>query len=549
MKSYKIIINAVIGILLLMSCADKLEVTPPNSIIDEQITDLMINGDDATVEMIMTAIATPTTKYFNLVGVPTTGSSDGRLYSQQGLDYMRNLEGNDIIFGDNNNGLFGMDEYQLNDFIGADVDKNIAYWYCAAAGINQANLLLGYMTAEMAGVKDIYKSGRALGLTIRAYEYMNLMENYQDAYLLGGKDKLGISLYDKYDPQQDNKARSSSVETYDFIKKDLNEAVSLLSAAGVGYTTEASKLEDMDLGVAKFLLARVSLWTGDYATCISACNDIINSGSYSFIKEENYGSHNTGSDWSPANLEVLPQTNAFLSIRKNPEVILGFIRTSSFNYTMHNGWTNPFSTSYGGASRGYARIDNRLYDKISTDDFRKECFKVEEIGDYHYAAINVTARIPSYVSLKFAATHGLAENGNDNTEKNFAGNVEFCKFRLAEVYLMLAEAKLASGDESGAKSTLNELLAARTKSGATTLTCDNYPSMAGMSTLEKIQLQWRVEMWGEGGREFYNNKRWNIAVDRAGSTNHVFITSYPVSKMTLQIPRRELIDNDLSVQN
>ena len=549
MKSYKIIINAVIGILLLMSCADKLEVRPPNSIIDEQITDLMINGDDATVEMIMTAIATPTTKYFNLVGVPTTGSADGRLYSQQGLDYMRNLEGNDIVFGDNNNGLFGMDEYQLSDFIGDERDKNIAYWYCAAAGINQANLLLGYMTAEMAGVKNIYKSGRALGLTIRAYEYMNLMENYQDAFLLGGKDKLGISLYDKYDPQQENKARSSSAETYDFIKKDLNEAVSLLSAAGVGYTTEGSKLEDMDLGVAKFLLARVSLWTGDNATCISACNDIINSGSYSLIKEENYGGRNTGSDWSPANLEVLPQTNAFLSIRKNPEVILGFIRTSSFNYTMHNGWTNPFSTSYGGASRGYARVDNRLYDKISTDDFRKECFKVEEIGDYHYAATNVTARIPSYVNMKFAATHGLAENGNDNTEKNFAGNVEFCKFRLAEVYLMLAEAKLASGDESGAKSTLNELLAARTKSGATTLTCDNYPSMAGMSTLEKIQLQWRIEMWGEGGREFYNNKRWNIAVDRAGSSNHVFITSYPVSKMTLQIPRRELIDNDLSVQN
>lgn len=43
------------------------------------------------------------------------------------------------------------------------------------------------------------------------------------------------------------------------------------------------------------------------------------------------------------------------------------------------------------------------------------------------------------------------------------------------------------------------------------------------------------------GLEWYNNRRWNIAVNRAGSTAHWTPgITYPVSKMTLQIPSEEL---------
>jgi len=114
---------------------------------------------------------------------------------------------------------------------------------------------------------------------------------------------------------------------------------------------------------------------------------------------------------------------------------------------------------------------------------------------------------------------------------------------------MKAEAQAQSGDDQGAEETLNVLLAARTKSGSTTLTCDNYPAMAGLSALEKVQLQSRIELWGEGGREFYNNKRWNIEVNRASSATHVDKSTYPVSKMTLQIPLDEIMYNDKMVQN
>jgi len=114
---------------------------------------------------------------------------------------------------------------------------------------------------------------------------------------------------------------------------------------------------------------------------------------------------------------------------------------------------------------------------------------------------------------------------------------------------MKAEAQAQSGDSNGAKSSLNKLLAARTKANATTLTCDNYPSMSGLTALQMVQLQTRIELWGEGGREFFNNKRWGIAVDRTGSSNHVDKGTYPVSKMTLQIPEEEMLYNPLCKQN
>jgi hypothetical protein len=73
--------------------------------------------------------------------------------------------------------------------------------------------------------------------------------------------------------------------------------------------------------------------------------------------------------------------------------------------------------------------------------------------------------------------------------------------------------------------------------------------MQGLSALEMVQLQSRIELWGEGGHEFYNNKRWNISVDRTNSSNHVYKGQYNVKDMTLKIPDDEMFYNPYCVQN
>lgn len=536
MKNYIIGIVFLAG-MLLYSCAKELDITPPNSIITEQIKEILASGDTALINKVFAGLANTMPEQFNSSGISGAGTADGRYRSCQGMDVMRNLEGNDLIFGAKNLSMFGADEYYLRDFISTAVDKNTYYWTASWSIITTANKMLLYLDDETIGNTPRLKEFKARGLVARAYAYLYLMENYQDSYLQGGKDKLGLMLYDYYSPLQPYKARSTSAETFDFIKNDLNTAIKLFQDAGVGITT--NNLTDIDLAVTNFILARVSLITGDWATTISACDVILTN--YSTLMGQNVygGTKNVSATSVP---EIRPETNGFLYNNVNPEVILGWPVGKAL--TTHNSWMNPFGEGSGGLSEGFACIDNRLYEKIDNNDYRKNCFMATALGDYKYPTSGTVKYIPAYTNLKFAATHGI---GTD--DKKNVGTVTCYYMRTSEVYLMKAEAQAQSNDATGAKNTLNILLAARTKAAATTLTCDNYTSMTGMTALEMVKLQTRIELWGEGGREFFNNKRWGIPVDRTSSTNHVDKGTYSVANMTLQIPEVETLYNPLCIQN
>ena len=112
---------------------------------------------------------------------------------------------------------------------------------------------------------------------------------------------------------------------------------------------------------------------------------------------------------------------------------------------------------------------------------------------------------------------------------------------------MLAEAQLAGGNSGAATTTINTLLQNRTKAGAETLTFANYG--AGNDLKSFIQLQWRIEMWCEGGREYYNNMRWGINVDRTSSSTHVTKNTRSWQKLTCELPVRELEDNPNTTPN
>lgn len=533
MKKY---ILSLFAAALLSSCADNLDITPPNAITDEQIRELLNSGDEDAIQLVMGSMANNMPLLFNYAGITGIGTAD-IYYSNQGLDMLRSLAGNDMVLGDiaGLSSLVGADEYHLDNFITSNTNKNSAYWYYAWHCITSANKMLNFLDDATVGDNPFLMNYKARGLVVRAYGYNYLMENYQDAYLQGGNSKLGIMLYDEFSPTQAFKARSSAEETYAFIKNDLNTAIDLLNQAGTGFTADRT---DIDLGVAYFLQARVAVWTGEWNTAVEAADKIL--AQYpTLMSYEQYGGKNIGTADDP---EFRPESNGFLNNEVNPEVILGF--PLGIANTYHHSYTNPFGEGAGGVSRAYKRIDNRLYEQIADNDYRKDVFMEEAFGNYTYPRNNIVAYIPAYTNTKFAATHGL---GSD--DKIEVGRVTTYYMRSSEVLLMKAEAQAQLGDEAGAKATLNQLLAARTRNGETPLTCDTYPSMQGLSALEMVYLQTRIELWGEGGREFYNNKRWNIPVDRTNSENHISKNTYPVSKMTLQIPDDEMLYNPLAEQN
>jgi len=534
--------NNIIGLLTVATlffsaCSKDLNVPPPNNITDQQIKDLLASGDTTKIKLIIGSMANNMPLLFNFSGITGQGTANTSYYTNNGLAVMRTLEANDMVLGnqDGLSTLAGSIEYDLGNFQSTDAGLNVPYWYYAWGIITQANQMLNYLPNNIVANNTFLEKAKASGLVVRAYAYNFLMENYQDAYLQGGKGKLGMPLYTTFNPNQPYQARASSADTYTFIKNDIDSAILLLQSAGTGYT---SNLSDIDLGVANFILARVSLVTGDWPTVISACNGIL-SQNPNLMSQAEYGGKNTGTSGSPI---YDPTTNGFLNNAIDPEAILGFpvgVANTAFVDLM-----DPFGGSYGGLNLGYKRIDNRLYNKIANDDYRLDGFQGSSpFGDYTYPQTGTVNTLPSYINFKFASTQGFDGVGihSDQTTAVY--------MRTSEVLLMKAEAQAQSGDGSGAEATLNVLLAARTRTGATPLTCDNYPSMVGMTPIQMVQLQTRIEMWGENGLEFYNNKRWNIPVDRTGSTDHVNLNSLPVSGMTMQIPQDEMASNPKAVQN
>ena len=122
-------------------------------------------------------------------------------------------------------------------------------------------------------------------------------------------------------------ARSSVKVVYDSIIKWTKTAISLYEEAGVGYTKgDADAWRDIDMGVAKYILARAALNMGDYVTTIAACNDIL--AEYpTLIAEEDYVARNLQTPaTNPVNWKIVPEYRAenlaLLKLDKNPEVLL-----------------------------------------------------------------------------------------------------------------------------------------------------------------------------------------------------------------------------------
>jgi hypothetical protein len=515
------------------SCSEYLEVTPPNSITQEQIDELLKNGDEATKQLVFSSLVGVLPACFR-AGVPN-GETVGRYNNAQGIECMRSMEGNDVVFGDREPRSWGADEYMMRDLYSESSGKSWPYWDFAWNNINTANKLLKYLTPDVVGESATLKQYKAVALTLRAYYYNYLMENFQDAYMNGGNGKLGMMWYDTWNPLQPNKARETATQTYTYIKNDIAEAVALFSAT-IGYTAST---EDIDLGVAAFTQARVALCAGDWQTVVSACNIVLAANSNLMTEAQYVQKPDAGGLYRA-------DSTGFLNNARNPEVLLGWGTSSSAK--TNGAWRNIFTNSYGGSEECFWRIDDQLYNRIDDNDYRKDNFLATAFGEYLYPPVanGVTANIPAYSNLKFAAMVGIG-GGTDKT----TNNTTVCDYymRVSEVLLMKAEAQARNNDETGAKATLNILLAARTKAGVPALTCDSYLGAGNMTLLQLIQLQTRIEMWGERGLEFYNNKRWNIPVDRTNSTVHPAKITYPVNLMTLQIPKNELDYNPLCEPN
>lgn len=543
------------SLLVFQSCADKLNVTNPNSMTDDQIRELLASSDEAKVNATLEAIGSGLEAFICLYHTTLSGGFSNSYANEYSVHLFRDVACENMIYGDVSNsttdGWANYYNHTYNPAKSTETTGCYGWWFSSSYIIAQANKSATYLTDEVASSPNALPSVKtyaAQAKTLRAYGYLQLMERFRKAYKFGGDQQQGMPIYTEYAYNTPVEPKSAK-DTWEWIIKELEDAGKFF-AEGVnkatdGYTTvdptDLHTYYDIDRTLSDYFLARACLDYGQYGKAIEACKRIL--AKYpDLIDEAHYGVQTSRLDniaspkddtWKTGLDDVKNDDNAFLSIPSNPEVLFGWTSESSL-YS----WSYLNSLQAGNGKSSLFQISQDLYDKIDDNDYRKGVFADHEVASYPYFNSNghAATKLFKYTNLKWGAT--ICQNETERTIDNIKSDQII--FRSSEVLLMLAEAQYLNNDETGAKNTLNKLLAARTKSGAAPLTCDNYKG--SLNTWELIKLQWQIEMWGENGLDYYCHKRWNTDAVRSGS-NHWKQYTWKVEDMEWQIPLKELSTN------
>lgn len=346
--------------------------------------------------------------------------------------------------------------------------------------------------------------GEALGL--RAFSYFNLVQLFGKRYNAAVKPNSQLAVPLILEPTTTGQARATVEEVYAQINRDLTQAATLL-------TSVRSYKSHINLEVIRGLQARVALtqenWTDAARFAAQARTG------YTLMTAAQY-------------------QEGFADIA-NPEWMWGFDHVED-------------QTEYFGAFHSYMScnfnstnirvtpkaINSRLYDQIPTTDVRSKLWvkaptatnSVVPTGGVRVVYMNQKFRLP----------------GTPSTST--MGDIPY--MRVAEMYLIEAEAQARLGNAAAAATALFDMVskrdAAYTKSTKT-----------GTALLDEILFHRRVELWGEGFR-FTDLKRMNLPLNRNGANvNTAVAVLFDVAPGDNQweflIPRREINANAAIVQN
>lgn len=507
------------------SCSEKLDVKPPSYITDEGLQQLLQKDPDAALSAM---VGNLTKRLYDNSGL--NGGNDVRYNSVTSFGLAQNVKGNDLVHI--GGGYFG-DEYKLIRYREETSQYSDMFWQQYYKWIYDANVILTNITDDMLTNEktgNLVKGYKAQAMAIRAAAYMYLMWIYADDPIQGTA-KVGVPMYL---PQEDRSLiwkpadRAASDIVWNLIVNDLETAAGYMADRALD---PKAKINDVDLNVINLWLCRAAITTGQWDKVIKAATDIYDAmGGWKLMSETQY-------------VGGIDKLNGFVKKENNTEALFTVdysqtYHSGTFVGTSFTGWMNTLGGGYGGQGGSYHAIDSRLYDQIDDNDYRKKNF-LDADFEYTYIGTGTVESTPvllrKYYNIKFGSNASVAEK-----VANYLGDETI--MRTSEALLLKAEAEYRSGEEGAARTTLQELASAR---GAADVT------ESGDALFKRIQLEWRIEMWGENGCEYYNNKRWGIGVDRSGSANHVeFPTMAYGNGYTWQIPLNEINYNkNLTSQN
>ena len=549
-RIYKNIVAAALLVAGVSACSSRLDVNNPNYFTKDDIDNILQGDDEEKKDKVVAGLVSVLPGYINIYNAALNGGYLNGYAYESSFELRRFMQSGDVVEGSSaNKGTYNqwyqnspsVTYWQTNDDI-----QNYGYYLGPVYKITNAIKAMQYLSDDNVKEDKKMKGYQAQALTMKAIGYTMLMERYTDLQDVTSETKQGWPIYNDYayNPATEPK---SVAETWATIKEYFDKAVKSFHESSIGtkgylsgHTSDV--VYSINCAVAQYYRCRAAMDRKDWATVIDGATELL---SYypNFIKASDYGMDQSKlasvaarNDNGWCGKEYNAEENAFYNWEKNPEGIFGSARGSSNMF-----WTNGGFNALKRGPSGYYQVDANIYNALSDNDCRKACILADDFENYPiYSFENndftwYSYTMPKYTSLKWAASSSIGHNGEMHDNKYTVSDNIY--LRTSAVWLMLAEAYAQSGQDAMAKQTLNKLLEARTIEGRPTMTCDN--TMAGMSTMDMVKLQWRIEMWGEGDWAFYNQKRWGTQHKRGA--NHWSKTQ--ISHFTWEIPQKERIGN------
>ena len=367
--------------------------------------------------------------------------------------------------------------------LNAEADRT---WRRAYEAINQSNLVIEALPVVTTPALKAQYEGEAL--FVRAAVHFELVRLYARQFVAGGaNDNPGVPLallaVDNLSETNSLLPRATVAAVYIQIISDLNAANAKLPASN---GSRASKY------TAKALLARVYLQQGNFAAARAAADDVIlNSG------------------------KSLSGTVAAVFANKNGSETLFEIQQNDQNNagTANDGlatFYSSFNENGGNTGRGDVSVSSTFADEYGSTDVR---------GTDRLTASRTAKLIYLGDGLRPGALRTLKW-------RRFGQNIPV--IRLAEMYLIRAEADVRAGNTAAALTDVNRV---RTRSQATPLAA---------VTLADVLKERQLELAFEGFR-IHDQKRTGT-----NPSSTVLITN---DKLTLPIPQREINVNPSLTQN
>lgn len=337
---------------------------------------------------------------------------------------------------------------------------------------------------------------RSQAYALRALAYFKLINIYARPYT-DNPDDAGITISLK-DSSEAKPSRNTVKEVYTQIISDYKAALDSAPSYANSVTISKYAMEG--------LLAKAYMYMGDYKNALAQAEDVINNSGFTLVPSSSYASF-----WNNA------------AVQQNQQEVMFEIDANSIN---NNGY-DDFAGQY---ANGYSQIfcDSALYASYASTDVRRSVLESDT------TLVAGKPRIVVHVN-KFP---NAANADRDNIKV----------IRLAEVYLIAAEAAYRNGDQGTALQYLNAL--AQTRDPQATA----YAS-AGTQLLNDIVNERRKELAFEGDR-LYDLNRLQQSLHRNGTPykgmpldlKYIDI-AYDYYKRIAPIPLDELNANSNMTQN